>query len=371
MSSHAYPDDAGILATGSLVDPHMTSSLRGSRYVFPGFEDANQQATMLSNAYLTSQYTLSTVSSMESYYALQSRSQDNSQLIPAACVPALQTPYSTLLKIVCNDPIYGEPLARTDTTISGYGQFRDLGEHTNLDPSIYKLIDSCDGLIAKNDHRPAHILEAAAGNARPATRSSLEDPRRTWAQMLPIATSQPRESFTRLEGSQTLPIMEFHHHYIRHPSDTPWKLPCSLCGRCFRDHEAHMLTRRDERPEKCPVPTCKYRIRGFARKHDRDRHVMAHDKEAMTCLFCPGTIDSVEKSFRRVDAFKRHIASIHGVKKLSSEVWKKISLWSKSIRYGSSDLSKMCSICGSIFFDGESFYSHLNCCVNHALRDLA
>ena len=38
------------------------------------------------------------------------------------------------------------------------------------------------------------------------------------------------------------------------------------CGKVFKDLKAHMLTHQNERPEKCPIQTCDYHIKGFARK---------------------------------------------------------------------------------------------------------
>jgi hypothetical protein len=38
------------------------------------------------------------------------------------------------------------------------------------------------------------------------------------------------------------------------------------CGKAFKDLKAHMLTHQLERPEKCPITTCEYHVKGFARK---------------------------------------------------------------------------------------------------------
>jgi len=85
------------------------------------------------------------------------------------------------------------------------------------------------------------------------------------------------------------------------------------CGKVFKDLRAHMLTHQTQRPEKCPIQTCGYHKKGFARKYDRVRHVLTHFKGKMVCGFCPGTGSSVEKVFNRADVFKRHLTYVHAV----------------------------------------------------------
>jgi hypothetical protein len=45
------------------------------------------------------------------------------------------------------------------------------------------------------------------------------------------------------------------------------RCPNPECGKVFKDLKAHMLTHQNERPEKCPIATCDYHIKGFARKY--------------------------------------------------------------------------------------------------------
>jgi hypothetical protein len=85
------------------------------------------------------------------------------------------------------------------------------------------------------------------------------------------------------------------------------------CGKIFKDLKAHMLTHQHERPEKCPIQTCDYHIKGFARKYDMNRHTLTHYKDTMICGFCPGSGSMAEKSFNRADVFKRHLTSVHAV----------------------------------------------------------
>lgn len=56
------------------------------------------------------------------------------------------------------------------------------------------------------------------------------------------------------------------------------RCPHPDCGRLFKDLKAHMLTHQSERPEKCPIVTCVYHTKGFARKYDRCRHTLTHYK---------------------------------------------------------------------------------------------
>jgi hypothetical protein len=44
------------------------------------------------------------------------------------------------------------------------------------------------------------------------------------------------------------------------------RCPHPECGKSFKDLKAHMLTHQTERPEKCPIATCDYHVKGFARK---------------------------------------------------------------------------------------------------------
>jgi hypothetical protein len=56
------------------------------------------------------------------------------------------------------------------------------------------------------------------------------------------------------------------------------RCPKPDCGRLFKDLKAHMLTHQSERPEKCPIVTCEYHLKGFARKYDKSRHTLTHYK---------------------------------------------------------------------------------------------
>ncbi|KAF3004197.1 hypothetical protein E8E13_006597 [Curvularia kusanoi] len=121
--------------------------------------------------------------------------------------------------------------------------------------------------------------------------------------------------------------------------------PLPECGRVFKDLKAHMLTHRSERPEKCPITTCEYNVKGFARKYDKNRHTLTHYKGTMVCGFCPGSGSAAEKSFNRADVFKRHLTSVHGVEQNPPNSRKK-------------------SPNGALIFpNAQDFYEHLDDCV--------
>jgi hypothetical protein len=125
-----------------------------------------------------------------------------------------------------------------------------------------------------------------------------------------------------------------------------------------------MLTHQNERPEKCPIPTCEYHTKGFARKYDKNRHTLTHYKGTMICSFCPGSGSSAEKSFNRADVFKRHLTSVHGVEQTPPNARRKSPTGGKQAPYSNvRDVSGMCSTCGVMFANAQEFYEHLDDCV--------
>jgi hypothetical protein len=124
-----------------------------------------------------------------------------------------------------------------------------------------------------------------------------------------------------------------------------------------------MLTHQNERPEKCPIPTCEYHTKGFARKYDKNRHTLTHYKGTMVCGFCPGSGSAAEKSFNRADVFKRHLTSVHGVEQTPPNARRKSPSGVGSKKGYKSDVSGMCSTCGVTFASAQDFYEHLDDCV--------
>lgn len=143
------------------------------------------------------------------------------------------------------------------------------------------------------------------------------------------------------------------------------RCPNPECGRLFKDLKAHMLTHQSERPEKCPIVTCDYHQKGFARKYDKNRHTLTHYKGTMVCGFCPGSGSAAEKSFNRADVFKRHLTSVHGVEQTPPNSRKKSPTTSsvKKMSSYSHDATGKCSTCSTMFNNAQEFYEHLDDCV--------
>lgn len=167
---------------------------------------------------------------------------------------------------------------------------------------------------------------------------------------------------------------------INRPDEVPAsnrnRCPHPQCGRVFKDLAAHMLTHMEERPEKCPIETCEYHTKGFARKYDKNRHALTHYKGTMVCPFCPGPGTAYEKSFNRADVFKRHLTAVHNVEQTPPNSRKQLAFSSSSSAASSRDggpgLSRgttsagataKCSICHIQFFTAQDFYEHLDDCV--------
>jgi hypothetical protein len=143
---------------------------------------------------------------------------------------------------------------------------------------------------------------------------------------------------------------------------------CSECNKSFRDLRAHQFTHLLERPEKCPIATCEYSKKGFARKYDCQRHTLTHYKGTMVCGFCPGSGSAMEKSFNRADVFKRHLMAVHNVEQQPPNGrQKKLPAKGKEPQTGdfTSDeyRSGKCSTCGITFATAQQFYEHLDDCV--------
>ncbi|UKZ78001.1 hypothetical protein TrVFT333_005735 [Trichoderma virens FT-333] len=158
-------------------------------------------------------------------------------------------------------------------------------------------------------------------------------------------------------------------HHLSRPIPTPpapenrSRCPFPDCGRVFKDLAAHMLTHQEERPEKCPIESCEYHTKGFARKYDKNRHALTHYRGTMVCPFCPGVGSAYAKAFNRADVFKRHLAAAHQVEQAP--------LHSHTTNRGgrlitlsaNSGASAICSICNNRFAAPQDFYEHLDDCV--------
>lgn len=161
------------------------------------------------------------------------------------------------------------------------------------------------------------------------------------------------------------------------------KCPYPECGRVLRDLAAHMLTHQAERPEKCPVPSCVYHTKGFARKYDKNRHALTHYRGTLICPLCPTKSETnVESVFSRADVFKRHLASVHSVETstgpqangedapsaAATESAMSASMMSRPVADPKTLQNEgRCSICSEYFPYAQEFYEHLDECVLAAL----
>ncbi|ROV92736.1 hypothetical protein VSDG_06548 [Cytospora chrysosperma] len=169
-------------------------------------------------------------------------------------------------------------------------------------------------------------------------------------------------------------LVSFHSGHSGAYSDSDLKekqrCPHPDCGKTFKDLKAHMLTHQTERPEKCPITTCEYHTKGFARKYDKNRHTLTHYKGTMVCGFCPGSGSAAEKSFNRADVFKRHLTAVHGVEQTPPNSRKNKNGASTSAVTGKKpgpgyapDATGKCSTCSQTFSNAQDFYEHLDDCV--------
>lgn len=127
-----------------------------------------------------------------------------------------------------------------------------------------------------------------------------------------------------------------------------------------------MLTHLEERPEKCPIESCEYHTKGFARKYDKNRHALTHYKGTMVCPFCPGAGSAYEKAFNRADVFKRHLTAVHNVEQTPPNSRKLIHGGGSGRGGSAAEPGKpgaKCSICSSQFQSAQEFYEHLDDCV--------
>lgn len=173
----------------------------------------------------------------------------------------------------------------------------------------------------------------------------------------PIIIQSTQSGF--LAPTPTLKSDELPHVPGPSSSSVRNRCPHPECGRVFKDLAAHMLTHMEERPEKCPIETCEYHIKGFARKYDKNRHALTHYKGTMVCPFCPGAGTPYEKAFNRADVFKRHLTAVHNVEQTPPNSRKMIL--TTAGRAGG--VGAKCSICQSQFATAQEFYEHLDDCV--------
>jgi hypothetical protein len=158
------------------------------------------------------------------------------------------------------------------------------------------------------------------------------------------------------------PSITSNHSYGSFDSNTKDKPACPECGKHFKDMKAHKMTHDSVRPEKCPVVSCSFHRKGFARKYDQQRHTLTHYKGTMVCPFCPGAGTAAEKSFNRADVFKRHLTTVHGAITSPPNSKKATATVTKKTPIQTHDGVGRCLVC-SDSLSVQEFYDHLDDCV--------
>ncbi|PKS11675.1 hypothetical protein jhhlp_001826 [Lomentospora prolificans] len=201
------------------------------------------------------------------------------------------------------------------------------------------------------------------GSQSPFLHGGFQQPYSPYAAQTPMDTThsrRPSHPFVSPNYSEATP-------FSSDESKEKSRCPHADCGKAFKDLKAHMLTHQNERPEKCPIQTCDYHIKGFSRKYDRNRHTLTHYKGTMVCGFCPGSGSAAEKSFNRADVFKRHLTAVHGVEQTPPNSRKKapttVSSGAKRLSGYPPDATGKCSTCSQTFGNAQDFYEHLDDCV--------
>jgi RNA recognition motif-containing protein len=191
---------------------------------------------------------------------------------------------------------------------------------------------------------------------------------------VPKIDSYPPFGAARFQQVESSPILSSTHSPYSFTSDLDetqheekTRCPYPECGgRAYKDIKAHMLALHQPlRPEKCPVTSCEYATKGFARKYDQRRHTLTHFKGTLVCDFCPGYGSANEKSFNRADVFKRHLNKIHDVEQVPPRGRGKSKPHLLAAKAGK------CSVCLGVFDNPQYFYDHLDGCILDVVHETA
>ncbi|KAI4746117.1 hypothetical protein E4T50_03579 [Aureobasidium sp. EXF-12298] len=250
----------------------------------------------------------------------------------------------------CVDPTLIQPLSPTPPTTQMHSDSKHLFPHP---PS------PTPSSVPSN--RSSGVLRTSSVRSKISTSPYI--PSQSW-NPYPVSSSSRRQS-----------VSSAHSHHSRQSQssldseENKGVCPIASCGRHIKDLKAHLLTHKNERPEKCPITSCEYHIKGFARKYDKNRHTLTHYKGTMVCGFCPGSGSSSEKSFNRADVFKRHLTSVHGVEQTAPNARRRSG--GSSTTKGAlnkTGITGMCSTCGVAFVNVQDFYEHLDDCVLRVIQ---
>ncbi|KAK6416098.1 hypothetical protein LTR95_017497, partial [Oleoguttula sp. CCFEE 5521] len=129
------------------------------------------------------------------------------------------------------------------------------------------------------------------------------------------------------------------------------------------NHQSPSLDSLVVRAHKCPISTCEYHVKGFARYYDLNRHTLTHFKGAITCGFCPIDDTNGAKTFNRIDVLKRHLTSVHGVQQIALSSDRTRNETSSPSKQGTAGAGATCSLCAKPFTSPQAFYDHLDSCV--------
>lgn len=248
------------------------------------------------------------------------------------------------------DPTLIQPLSPTPPTTQMHSDSKHLFPHP---PS------PTPSSVPSN--RSSGVLRTSSVRSKISTSPYI--PSQSW-NPYPVSSSSRRQS-----------VSSAHSHHSRQSQssldseENKGVCPIASCGRHIKDLKAHLLTHKNERPEKCPITSCEYHIKGFARKYDKNRHTLTHYKGTMVCGFCPGSGSSSEKSFNRADVFKRHLTSVHGVEQTAPNARRRSG--GSSTTKGAlnkTGITGMCSTCGVAFVNVQDFYEHLDDCVLRVIQ---
>ncbi|PYH81710.1 hypothetical protein BO82DRAFT_283528 [Aspergillus uvarum CBS 121591] len=248
-------------------------------------------------------------------------------------------------------------------------------QQCHLSPPAISFPEPSDYMIAQDSFfpqspNPSHYqLEESYPTTQPFPQQqadfSAASPISTIPRSLPVTAYQRRSSVASVRSRLSQPSPASSSLDSDDETKEKGRCPHPDCGRVFKDLKAHMLTHQSERPEKCPIATCEYHIKGFARKYDKNRHTLTHYKGTMVCGFCPGSGSPAEKSFNRADVFKRHLTSVHGVEQTPPNCRKRtpVASTAKNSPSHSQEATGKCSTCSITFSNAQDFYEHLDDCV--------
>ncbi|KFX89773.1 hypothetical protein O988_08507, partial [Pseudogymnoascus sp. VKM F-3808] len=257
---------------------------------------------------------------------------------PSAASSAIGSPYATHAQIPSALPEWSSHGLGLAPTIAGdYGYQNEFNFGASLEPDFaFADMTKPMGFVDPS------ILHSYAGAPIASPMPQEEFVQQT---MYPPQSPSPSEMSSRSSKRVKSSASPYMQNYAPYPypsrrgsiasaspsspdssSSTPrTHCPFPTCGKSFKDLKAHMLTHQTERPEKCPITTCEYHTKGFARKYDKNRHTLTHYKGTMVCGFCPGSGSAAEKSFNRADVFKRHLTGVHCVEQVPPNSRRKTS----------------------------------------------